>query len=223
MLHVQVNYAFSCFGSANRFASKHWAVGESVNGQSRGYSSKDYGSMLRVHVCQCGWDQVFVCMSSVSSCTDASLCVCMPTWLCTYIVVVYIQYVRLCVRDSALRARVCVCMYSGCLGAWRAGGALQGGLREASGEGSDAGVCQGGGREQLIPAADCGRQVQVLQEDLGHSHEALVVHTPIIPPHYYLEKKWQQFFFLLLSSAVETSQLLEDPKSIFHTTNLLTQ
>lgn len=151
--------------------------------------------MLRVHVCQCGWDQVFVCMSSVSSCTDASLCVCMPTWLCTYIVVVYIQYVRLCLRDSALRARVCVCMYSGCLGAWRAGGALQGGLREASGEGSDAGVCQGGGREQLIPAADCGRQVQVLQEDLGHSHEALVVHTPVIPPHYYLEEKWQQFFF----------------------------
>lgn len=75
------------------------------------------------------------------------------------------------------------------LGARGAGGALQRGLREASGEGSDAGVCQGGGREQLVPAADCGRQVQVLQKDLGHSHEALVVHTPVIPPHYYLQER----------------------------------
>lgn len=78
---------------------------------------------------------------------------------------------------------------TGCLGARGAGGALQGGLGEASGEGSDAGICQRGGREQLVPAADCGRQVQVLQEDLGHSHEALVVHTPVIPPHYYLQRR----------------------------------
>lgn len=78
---------------------------------------------------------------------------------------------------------------AGCLGARGAGGALQGRLGEASGEGSDAGVCQRGGRKQLIPAADGGRQVQVLQEDLSHSHEALVVHTSVIPPHYYLEEK----------------------------------
>lgn len=91
--------------------------------------------------------------------------------------------------------RVCVCALcacwtsAGCLGACGAGGTLQGGLREASGEGSDAGVCQRGGREQLVPATDGGREVQVLQEDLGHSHEALVVHTPVIPPHYDLEEK----------------------------------
>ena len=77
---------------------------------------------------------------------------------------------------------------AGCLGARGAGGALQGGLGEASGKGSDAGICQRGGREQLVPAADCGRQVQVLQEDLGHSHEALVVHSPVVPPHYYLQR-----------------------------------
>lgn len=151
------------------------------------------------------------------------IALCMYAYLALHLHSRRVYTVRAPVCAWLCLARACVCMYSGCLGAWRAGGALQGGLREASGEGSDAGVCQGGGREQLIPAADCGRQVQVLQEDLGHSHEALVVHTPIIPPHYYLEKKWQQFFFLLLSSAVETSQLLEDPKSIFHTTNLLTQ
>lgn len=84
----------------------------------------------------------------------------------------------------------------GCLGARGAGGALQGGLGETSGEWSDAGVCQRGGREQLVPAADCGRQVQVLQKDLGHSHEALVVHTPVIPPHYYLEER-QQYIIAL--------------------------
>lgn len=77
----------------------------------------------------------------------------------------------------------------GRLGAGGAGGALQRGLREASGERADAGVCQRGGREQLVPAADAGRQVQVLQQDLGHSHEALVVHTPVIPPHYYLQRR----------------------------------
>lgn len=75
-----------------------------------------------------------------------------------------------------------------CLGARGARGALQGGLGEASGEGSDAGICQRGGREQLVPAADCGGQVQVLEKDLGHSHEALVVHSPVIPPDYYLEE-----------------------------------
>ena len=76
-----------------------------------------------------------------------------------------------------------------CLGARGAGGALQGGLGEASGEWSDAGICQRRGREQLVPAADCGREVQVLQEDLGHSHEALVVHSPIIPPHDNLGRR----------------------------------
>lgn len=87
---------------------------------------------------------------------------------------------------------VCVCIYTACRGVWvclsarGAGGTLQRGLGEASGEGSDAGVCQRRGREQLVPAADCGRQVQVLQKDLGHSHEALVVHSPVIPPYDYL-------------------------------------
>lgn len=81
---------------------------------------------------------------------------------------------------------------TGCLGARGAGGALQGGLGEASGEVSDAGICQRGGREQFVPAADCGRQVQVLEEDLGHSHEALVVHTSVIPPNYYLQRRAEQ-------------------------------
>lgn len=84
---------------------------------------------------------------------------------------------------------VCVWVSTRCLGARGAGGALQGGLGEASGEGSDAGICQRRGREQLVPAADCGREVQVLQEDLGHSHEALVVHTPVIPPHDDLRRR----------------------------------
>lgn len=113
-----------------------------------------------------------------------NLCVCLPVLHFKYSHCVYT------VRVS-LSAWLCLCMWvsTGCLGAGGAGGALQGGLREASGEGSDAGVCQRGGREQLIPATDCGRQVQVLQKDLGHSHEALVVHTPIIPPHYYLQRR----------------------------------
>lgn len=123
------------------------------------------------------------------------IALCMYPFLALHLHSRRVYTVRAPVSAWLCLARARVCMYSGCLGAWRAGGALQGGLREASGEGSDAGVCQGGGREQLIPAADCGRQVQVLQEDLGHSHEALVVHTPVIPPHYYLEEKWQQFFF----------------------------
>lgn len=97
------------------------------------------------------------------------------------------------------RVHVCVCLCvcacargwvsTRCLGARGAGGALQGGLGEASGEGSDAGICQRRGREQLVPAADRGREVQVLQEDLGHSHEALVVHTPVIPPHDNLRRR----------------------------------
>lgn len=52
--------------------------------------------------------------------------------------VVYIQYVCPCLHDFAF---ACECL-TGCLGARRAGGALQGGLGEASGEGSDAGICQ---------------------------------------------------------------------------------
>lgn len=117
------------------------------------------------------------------------MCVCVYAYLsCTSdTVVVYIQYVCPCLHDSAC-ARACG-VSTGCLGARGAGGALQGGLGEASGEGSDAGVCQRGGREQLVPAADCGGQVQVLEEDLGHSHEALVVHTPVIPPNYYLQER----------------------------------
>lgn len=115
--------------------------------------------------------------------------VCMPTCLALQIqsLCIYSTCVRVCMTPACVRA--CGCLL-GCLGAWGAGGALQRGLGEASGEGSDAGVCQRGGREQLVPAADCCRQVQVLQKDLGHSHEALVVHTPVIPPHNYLQRGW---------------------------------
>lgn len=111
------------------------------------------------------------------------------TWVCyVYLfctsntVAAYLQYVCPCLC-------VCVRVSTRCLGARGAGGALQGGLGEASGEGSDAGICQRRGREQLVPATDCGREVQVLQEDLGHSHEALVVHTPVIPPHDNLRRR----------------------------------
>lgn len=45
-----------------------------------------------------------------------------------------------CLHDSCLCPCMRVC--TGCLGARGAGGALQGGLGEASGEGSDAGICQ---------------------------------------------------------------------------------
>lgn len=94
-----------------------------------------------------------------------------------------------CLFTVRVSLSVCVCgRLLGGLGARGAGGALQGGLGEASGEGSDAGICQRRGREQLVPAADCGGEVQVLQEDLGHSHEALVVHTPVIPPHDNLRR-----------------------------------
>lgn len=102
--------------------------------------------------------------------------VCLPRTSNT--VVVYVQY----------SGSTSVWVSAGRLGARGAGGALQGGLGEASGEGSDAGVCQRGGREELVPAAHRGRQVQILQEDLGHSHEALVVHPPVIPPHDDLQR-----------------------------------
>lgn len=45
---------------------------------------------------------------------------------------------------------------AGPLGAGGAGGALQGGLGEASGQRPDAGVGQGAGGEQLVPAAHHG-------------------------------------------------------------------
>lgn len=105
--------------------------------------------------------------------------------------VLHFEYSR-CLFTVRVSTTACVRVSTRCLGARGAGGALQGGLGEASGEGSNAGICQRRGREQLVPAADCGREVQVLQEDLGHSHEALVVHTPVIPPHDYL---WRRFFF----------------------------
>lgn len=101
--------------------------------------------------------------------------------------VLHFKYSR-CLFTVRVSMSACVRVSTRCLGARGAGGALQGGLGEASGEGSDAGICQRRGREQLVPAADCGREVQVLQEDLGHSHEALVVHTPVIPPHDYLRR-----------------------------------
>ncbi len=131
-------------------------------------------------------------MSNVSSCTCVSVCVCVGVCMSTCLALliqslcIYSTCVHVCMT---VPVPVHVGVYWRGLGARGAGGAFQGGLGEASGEGSNAGICQRGGREQLIPAADCGRQVQVLQEDLGHSHEALVVHTPVIPPHYYLKKR----------------------------------
>lgn len=121
---------------------------------------------------------------SISLCV--CVCVCLPVLHFKYSHCVYTVRVSL---SAWLCLWPCMWVSTGRLGARGAGGAFQGGLREASGKGSDAGVCQRGGREQLIPATDCGRQVQVLQKDLGHSHEALVVHTPIIPPHDYLWRR----------------------------------
>ena len=72
------------------------------------------------------------------------------------------------------------------LGAGRAGGALQGGLGEAARQRADGGVGQGGRGEQLVPAADRGGNVQLLQKYLGHSHEALVVHATVVTPHDHL-------------------------------------
>lgn len=150
-------------------------------------------------VYSCGWDQVFVPICQM--CLPAQMrmgmymCVC----VCVCLPVLHFKYSR-CVYTVrvSMSAWLCLCpcmwVSTGCLGARGAGGALQGGLGEASGEGSDAGVCQRGGREQLVPAADCGRQVQVLQKDLGHSHEALVVHTPVIPPHYYLQTGLEKLY-----------------------------
>lgn len=74
------------------------------------------------------------------------------------------------------------------LGAGRAGGALQRRLRQAAGQRADAGLGQRGGREQPEPACSAVLQVQVLQQDLHHPHEALVVHTAVIPPHYHLQE-----------------------------------
>lgn len=105
-------------------------------------------------------------VSDVCSCTDArvSMCFCLCVGASTchysrYVRPMYSTCVHVCMTPPvAVHVGGC----TGCLGARGAGGALQGRLGEASGEGSDAGVCQGGGREQLVPAADCGRQVQVL-------------------------------------------------------------
>lgn len=70
-----------------------------------------------------------------------------------------------------------------------AGGALQGGLGEAAGQGSDAGVGQGGGWEEFVPARDGAGEIQLLQDDLRHPHEALVVHAPVIAPHDHLRAR----------------------------------
>lgn len=121
---------------------------------------------------------VWMAAGILALCSDAR------GWLC--VPVLRFKYSR---GLFTVRVSMSVCVSTRCLGARGAGGALQGGLGEASGEGSDAGICQRGGRKQLVPAADCGREVQVLQEDLGHSHEALVVHTPVIPPHDNLRRR----------------------------------
>lgn len=72
------------------------------------------------------------------------------------------------------------------LGARGAGGTLQGGLGQASGEGSERRVCHGGRGEEFVPAGDGGTQVQLIQHDLGHAHEALVVHAAVVSPDDYL-------------------------------------
>lgn len=135
-----------------------------------------------------GIGSVSVCAVMAMNSGSCVLIGCKWVYMCMFTcLALQIQPLCPCLHDFAF---ACECL-TGCLGARRAGGALQGGLGEASGEGSNAGICQWGGREQLVPATDCGRQVQVLQEDLGHSHEALVVHTPIIPPHYYLQRHYE--------------------------------
>ncbi len=75
-----------------------------------------------------------------------------------------------------------------CLGARGAGGALERGLGELARQGADAGVRQRGGGEQLVPAAHHRRQIQIIQEDLSHSHETLAVHAAVITPHDHLER-----------------------------------
>lgn len=154
-------------------------------------------------------------MSNVSSSKDAHgyiVCVYVYAYLSrTYSRCVYTVRVSV-----SARLRLCPCTWAStrCLGAWGAGGALQGGLGEASGQGSDVVICQRGGREQLVPAADCGRQVQVLQKDLGHSHEALVVHTPVIPPHYYLEERWEYIMHATIRYGY-ILHILKGPKYLF--------
>ena len=72
------------------------------------------------------------------------------------------------------------------LGARGAGGALQGGLGQAPGEGAERRVCHRGRGEEFVPAGDCSAQVQLVQHDLGHAHEALVVHAAVVSPDDHL-------------------------------------
>lgn len=71
-------------------------------------------------------------------------------------------------------------------GARGAGGTLQRGLRQAPGEGSECGVGHRGCGEEFVPASDGSTQVQLIQHDLGHTHEALVVHTAVVSPDDHL-------------------------------------
>lgn len=66
------------------------------------------------------------------------------------------------------------------------GGTLQRGLGQTPGKGSECGVGHRGCGEEFVPAGDRGIQVQLVQHDLGHAHEALVVHTAIVSPDDHL-------------------------------------
>lgn len=129
-----------------------------------------------------------------------AVCVCMCMYLPVH-------------AEPASHFSTCMCMHAcasaQCLGTWRTGGTLKGWLRETSGQGSDAGVRPRGGREQLIPATHCSWQVQVLQKDLGHSHEALVVHPPVIAPHNYLSERLSCFITRLSQTEMHVKTSLK--------------
>lgn len=66
------------------------------------------------------------------------------------------------------------------------GGALQRGLGEAACQRPNAGVGQRGGGEEFVPARHGAGEVELLQDDLSHAHEALAVHAPVVTPHDHL-------------------------------------
>lgn len=76
------------------------------------------------------------------------------------------------------------------------GRAVEGRLRSSAGQRGERRIHQRGRWEQLVPANDCAREVQLLQEDLCNSHEAFVVHAAVVSPDYHLQE--EQYFSHLL-------------------------
>ena len=63
-------------------------------------------------------------------------------------------------------------------------GVVQPGLRQARGGGV---VREERGRgEEFVPADDDVAEVEVIQQDLSHAHEDLLVHAAVVPPHRHL-------------------------------------